>query len=99
MKWVRPDRTLAQTAMRFALALEGVSLALPSAVSIAQLDEDIGALETPVLTAEELAEMRQLEARVQPSSVPGAEPARVSDLAEAVSDATALTHVVSSRGT
>src|ERR1044071_1330641 len=34
VQWVRPDRTLAQTALRFALALDGVSLALPSAVTI-----------------------------------------------------------------
>jgi aryl-alcohol dehydrogenase-like predicted oxidoreductase len=64
-KWVRPDRTLAQTAMRFALELEGVSVVLPSAVTIAQLDEDVGALGTPGLTKEEFVEMRQLEARVQ----------------------------------
>lgn len=74
MKWIRPDRTLAQTALRFALALDGVSLALPSAVSLAQLDEDIGALETPLLTAEEFAEMRQLDARIQP--VASAAPAK-----------------------
>jgi len=67
-KWVLPNRTLAQTALRFALALEGVSLALPSAVSIAQLDEDLGALDTPMLTEVEMAEMRQLEATVQSSS-------------------------------
>ena len=93
VKWVRPDRTLAQTAMRFALALEGVSLALPSAVTIAQLDEDLGALETPRLTDAEMAEMRQLEARVQSSSSPGTGAAAAvaadipSDLAKAVSDA------------
>ena len=91
VKWVRPDRTLAQTALRFALALDGVSLALPSAVSIAQLDEDIGALETPLLTPVEFAEMRQLEARVQASSSPTSgtdtPTSGPSDLAKAVSGA------------
>ena len=100
-KWVLPNRTLAQTALRFALALDGVSLALPSAVSIAQLDENIHALDTPMLTEAELAEMRQLEAQVRASSssttssgtgpsapVPG-------DLAKAVSGG-ALPHVAPS---
>ena len=65
VKWVRPERTLAQTALRFALSLEGVSLALSSAVSLAQLNENIGALETPMLTDEELSQMRRLDATVQ----------------------------------
>jgi aryl-alcohol dehydrogenase-like predicted oxidoreductase len=64
VKWVRPDRTLAQTALRFALAMKGVSLALPSAVSLAQLDENLRALDTPFLTDPELAEMRQLDGAV-----------------------------------
>jgi aryl-alcohol dehydrogenase-like predicted oxidoreductase len=96
MKWVRPDRSLAQTALRFVLALDGVSVALPSAVSIAQLDEDVGAVETPMLTAEELAEMRQLDALVQPaaSSAVGSAEA-VSEIAQAVSDGAALGRVAS----
>ena len=61
VRWVRPDRTLAQTALRFVLALDGVSLALPSAVTAAQLDEDLRALESPELTSDEMAEMRQVE--------------------------------------
>ncbi|MEJ1960428.1 MAG: aldo/keto reductase [Gammaproteobacteria bacterium] len=65
VKWVRPDRTLAQTALRFALALDGVSLALSSAVSLSQLDENLAAVESPPLTDEELSAMRQLEASVQ----------------------------------
>ncbi|MEJ0038813.1 MAG: aldo/keto reductase [Gammaproteobacteria bacterium] len=100
VKWIRPDRSLAQTALRFALSLEGVSLALPSAVTIAQLDEDIGALDTPMLTDAELAEMRQLEASVQSSSAPSAGPvASPGDLAGAVSKAaaTAIPRVVPSR--
>jgi aryl-alcohol dehydrogenase-like predicted oxidoreductase len=78
-KWVRPDRTLAQTALQFVLSLEGVALALPSAVTIAQLDEDLGALATPLLTNAELAEMRQLESRVQLGS-----PARAETAAAAI---------------
>jgi aryl-alcohol dehydrogenase-like predicted oxidoreductase len=65
VKWVRPDRTLAQTALRFVLALEGVAAAIPSAVSIGQLDENLATFETPPLTDEELVQMRQLAASVQ----------------------------------
>ncbi|HEV7715981.1 MAG TPA: aldo/keto reductase, partial [Steroidobacteraceae bacterium] len=65
VKWVRPDRSLAQTALRFALSLEGVSLALHSAVSLAQINEDLATLESPALTDQELADMRQLDASVQ----------------------------------
>jgi 1-deoxyxylulose-5-phosphate synthase len=67
-KWVRPDRTLAQTALRFVLALEGVAVAIPSAVSRAQLDENLATLETPPLTEAEFAEMRKLAANVQLSA-------------------------------
>jgi myo-inositol catabolism protein IolS len=67
-RWIRPDRSLAQTALRFVLALDGVSLALPSAVTIAQLDEDLRALESPELTSDEMAEMRQVETYVSASS-------------------------------
>ena len=63
-KWALPDRTLAQTALRFVLALEGVVVAIPSAVSRAQLDENLATLETPPLTDAELAEMRQLAVSV-----------------------------------
>lgn len=89
VKWVRPDRTLAQTALRFALALDGVSLALPSAVTIAQWDEDVGVLETPLLTAEEFAQMRQIDAFVQPPSASPLGADAVSGLAKTVSDAAA----------
>jgi aryl-alcohol dehydrogenase-like predicted oxidoreductase len=64
VKWVRPDRTLAQTALRFVLAQEGVAVAIPSAVSRAQLDENLAALETPALTDEELSQMRRLAASI-----------------------------------
>lgn len=63
-KWARPDRTLAQTALRFVLAQEGVAVAIPSAVSRAQLEENLATLDTPILTDAELAEMRQLAASV-----------------------------------
>ena len=68
-RWVRPDRSLAQTALRFVLALDGVSLALPSAVTIAQLDEDFGTLESPELTSDEMVEMRQIETYVASTTV------------------------------
>jgi 1-deoxyxylulose-5-phosphate synthase len=87
-KWVRPDRTLAQTALQFVLSLEGVSMALPSAVTVAQLDEDLGALDAPSLTDEELGEMRQLASSVPTPSV-SAESTAVPELARAVSDAAA----------
>ena len=74
-KWVRPDRTLAQTALRFVLALEGVAVAIPSAISRAQLEENLATFETPPLTKEEFAEMRELATSVQLSSPPrSAEP-------------------------
>ena len=63
-RWVRPDRTMAQTALRFTLALDGVSVALPSAISLSQLDENLAVFGTPELTSEEFSEMRALEASV-----------------------------------
>ena len=69
-KWVRPDRTLAQTALRFVLALEDVAVAIPSAVTRAQLDENLATLETPPLTETELAEMRALTQNVQLDAPP-----------------------------
>jgi hypothetical protein len=83
--------------MRFALALDGVALALPSAVTIEQLDEDIGALETPMLTAEEFAEMRELDANVQTSSSAKTEMVTTADeVANAVAQAAALSRIASS---
>jgi len=69
-KWVRPDRTLAQTALRFVLALEDVAVAIPSAVTRAQLDENLATLETPPLTETEFAEMRALTQNVQLNAPP-----------------------------
>jgi hypothetical protein len=82
--------------LRFALALDGVSLALPSAVTIAQLDVDLDALETPPLTNEELAEMRELESRVQVGLQPrGDVPVSSGDVAKAVGEVAARPRVAS----
>ena len=91
VKWVRPDRTLAQTALRFALALDGVSLALHSAVSLAQLNENLAALQTPTLTDDELVAMRQLDASVQVSAPTRTEETISSVETAVLSDATAAT--------
>jgi aryl-alcohol dehydrogenase-like predicted oxidoreductase len=61
-QWVRPNRTLAQTALRFSLALEGVSTAIFSAINLGELNEDLGALDSPVLNAAEFESMRRMEA-------------------------------------
>ena len=95
VKWVKPERTLAQTALQFVLALEGVSAAIPSAVSRAQLEENIAALQTPALTDEELSAMKQLGASVQLPAHPrgtlmgtGVAPVAVADAQHLLDDAT-----------
>ena len=59
-RFVTPSRTLAQLALRFALQTTGVSVAIPSAVSVAELDEDLGSLSMPALSDRELQELRSL---------------------------------------
>jgi aryl-alcohol dehydrogenase-like predicted oxidoreductase len=61
---VLPDRTLAQSAIQFALQPRGVSTALVAAVTIEQLEENLGALKTHRLTPSELVLARQLAAGV-----------------------------------
>jgi aryl-alcohol dehydrogenase-like predicted oxidoreductase len=51
---VGSGRSLAQTALRFALQLQGVSVAIPSAVTLPELEENIATLKTPPLSATEL---------------------------------------------
>jgi len=51
---VREGRTLAQAAIQFALGLEGISTVIPRAVNRQQLEENLGALVSPLLTAEEV---------------------------------------------
>jgi aryl-alcohol dehydrogenase-like predicted oxidoreductase len=61
-RFVTPSRTLAQLALRFALQLPAVSVAIPSAVSVAELDEDLGALRLPALGELEMRELQSLSA-------------------------------------
>ncbi|GGJ03496.1 putative oxidoreductase YqkF [Alicyclobacillus cellulosilyticus] len=53
-----PNRTLAQTALRYALAHPAVATVIPGASRIEQLQENLGAAGAPELTAEELAQIR-----------------------------------------
>lgn len=55
---VRPDRTLAQLAIRFVLAHPAVATTVPGASSLEQLQENLGAAHVPPLTQEELAHIR-----------------------------------------
>lgn len=57
---VRPDRTLAQSAIRFVLQQPGVAVTIPGVSSPAHLAEALGALTAPALTAEELEKARGL---------------------------------------
>ena len=60
---VRPDRTLAQAALRFVLAFPEVAVAIPGIKTPAQAEEDLAASDAPALTAEEVAQVRSLHAR------------------------------------
>ncbi|MBM3269369.1 MAG: aldo/keto reductase [Candidatus Sericytochromatia bacterium] len=51
----RADRTLAQAAILYPLALEGVSTVIPGAKTVGQVEENFGAAAAPPLTPEELA--------------------------------------------
>lgn len=59
----RGDRTLAQAALRFVLAFPEVSVAIPGAKTVAQVDENVAASEAPPLSAEEVAHARHLYGR------------------------------------
>ena len=48
-------RSLTQVALQFVLAQSTVSVAIPGAKSVRQVEENIAALDSPVLTADELA--------------------------------------------
>lgn len=50
----RPDRTLAQAALRYVLQLPAVSVAVPSAMTRAELRENLGALGAPALSSTEM---------------------------------------------
>lgn len=57
---VNEQRTLSQAALRYALQLEGISTVLFAAANRNQLTENLGALEAPMLSDDELAEVDRL---------------------------------------
>jgi aryl-alcohol dehydrogenase-like predicted oxidoreductase len=59
-RWIKTDRSLPQMALRFVLQTPGVSVAIPSAVNLSELIEDLATLQCPSLTERELTEMRAL---------------------------------------
>jgi aryl-alcohol dehydrogenase-like predicted oxidoreductase len=52
---VNPNRTLAQAALRYVLNLDGISTVIPRAINRRQLAENLGTLNSPYLSNEELA--------------------------------------------
>ena len=58
-QYTKPNRTLAQLALRFALQLPGVSVVIPSAVSAAELAENLGALQVPALSGSEMRDLTE----------------------------------------
>jgi aryl-alcohol dehydrogenase-like predicted oxidoreductase len=58
---VRPGQTLAQAAIRYVLSHPAIQCAIPGANSVAQLEDNVSAADGD-LTAEELAEIRRLQA-------------------------------------
>jgi len=56
----RRDRTVAQTALRFVLNNEAVSVVIPGCKTSAQVEENMGASEASPLTAGDLAQMQGL---------------------------------------
>jgi len=59
----REDRTAAQAALRFVLAFPEVSVAIPGAKTVAQVEENLRASEAPPLSSGELDDARKLYAR------------------------------------
>ena len=56
---VRPGRTIAQAALRFVLAFPEVSVAIPGAKTVAQVEENASAGDSPLLTPEEMRRARE----------------------------------------
>jgi aryl-alcohol dehydrogenase-like predicted oxidoreductase len=52
--WVKPDRTLAQAALKFLLQQAGVAVSIPCAVASRELSENMAALKAPAFSAAEL---------------------------------------------
>ena len=59
----RDGRTMAQAALRFALAFPEVSVAIPGAKTATQVEENVAASNVPDLTPEEVREARELYAK------------------------------------
>ncbi len=59
----RPGRSPAQAALRFALAFPEVSVTIPGAKTVAQVEENLHAAESPPLTTDEVDRARALYAR------------------------------------
>lgn len=59
----RPDRTMAQAALRFVLSFPEVSVTIPGAKTAAQVEENVGASEAPPLSAAEIRRARNLYAK------------------------------------
>jgi aryl-alcohol dehydrogenase-like predicted oxidoreductase len=53
-RWVLPDRSLAQSALRFLLQQPAVGVSIPCAVTCAELSENMATLESPAFTKDEL---------------------------------------------
>ncbi len=68
---VGEGRTLAQAALRFVLRLEGVSAVIPRALDREQLEENLGALDAPPLTDEDLMRIVSTVAPSDPGDHPG----------------------------
>lgn len=60
---VKPNRTMAQAALRFVLAFPETSVAIPGAKTIAQVNENVGSADAPALTDSEIEESRRLYAK------------------------------------
>ncbi|MGI0147958.1 MAG: aldo/keto reductase, partial [Thermoplasmata archaeon] len=59
----RRDRTLAQAALRFTLAFPEVSVTIPGAKTVSQLEENAAAADAPPLTDDEIRKARALYAK------------------------------------
>jgi len=58
---VKPDRTLAQAALKYVLQLKGVSAVIPRAVNRKQLQENINTLKAPLLSYNELEKINFMD--------------------------------------
>ncbi len=57
---IRPDRSLAQAAIQFVLAMDGVTVVLPRAVNRRELLENLGSATAPPLTAQDMAALQEI---------------------------------------